>query len=168
MSGQLVSALIAAAVVALGVSGCSKGALSAAASPPPAPAAAPIAPVAPAPPPPEVLTDVLYRLADPAVPGTAKLSLIEGATLDNAAVLDRFATALRDGGYAPMTFTARDVAWSDRHPAHAVATVDVSTPNPAVSTFTFPMEFKAHHGGWQLSQQTAELLLAFPAGPPVR
>lgn len=131
------------------------------------PTAAPIGPVASAPPPPEVLTDVLYRLADPELPGTAKLGLIEGATPDNAAVLDKFATALRDGGYAPMAFTAHDVAWSDRHPAHVVAIVDISTPNPGVSTFTFPMEFKPHHGGWQLSQHTADMLLAFPAATPV-
>lgn len=112
-------------------------------------------------PPPDALTDVLYRLADPGVPGSQKLNLIEGATPDSAGALDKFANALLDGGYAPMTFTARDIAWSDRHPADVVATVDVTTPNPGMSGFTFPMEFKPHQGGWQLSQQTAEMLLAF-------
>jgi hypothetical protein len=112
-------------------------------------------------PPPEALTDVLYRLADPGIPGTQKLNLIEGATPDSAPVLDKFAIALLNGGYAPMTFTARDIAWSERHPADVVATVDVGTPNPGKSGFTFPMEFKPHQGGWQLSQKTADMLLAF-------
>ncbi|MGH3632994.1 MAG: hypothetical protein ACRDTS_02595, partial [Mycobacterium sp.] len=91
--------------------------------------------------------------------------LIEGATPDSAPALDRFANALLDGGYAPMTFTARDIAWSDQHPADVVATVDVTTPNPGTSGFTFPMEFKPHPGGWQLSQQTAGMLLAFSSSP---
>lgn len=109
---------------------------------------------------PEALTDVLYRLADPGVPGNQKLTLVEGATPDNAQTLDKFATALLDGGYAPMTFTARDIAWSDRNPADVVATVDVGTPNPGAAGFSFPMEFKPFHGGWQLSQRTADMLLA--------
>jgi hypothetical protein len=171
MDRHLVAALIAAAVAAaLGMSGCSRGGpgLSSAASPPaPAPTAAPITPVAPAPPPPDVLADVLYRLADPAAPGTAKLNLVESATPDNAPALDKFAAALRDGGYVPVAFTAHDIAWSDRHPGDVVATVDVTTPNPGVNTFTFPMEFKPHQGGWQLSQQTADMLLAFSPATPV-
>lgn len=124
--------------------------------------APPTAPV----PPPDALTDVLYRLADPSVPGTDKLILIEGATPDSAPALDKFANALLDGGYAPMTFTARDIAWSDRRAGDVVATVDVTTPNPGTSGFTFPMEFKPHQGGWQLSQQTADMLLAFSTSQP--
>lgn len=121
------------------------------------PAAAPT----PAVPAPDALTGVLYQLADPSVPGTQKLHLVEGATPDNAATLDKFATALLEGGYAPMTFTARDIAWSDRNPADVVATVDVTTPTRGAAGFSFPMEFKPYQGGWQLSQSTAQMLLAF-------
>ena len=104
---------------------------------------------------------MLYRLADPSVPGTNKLNLVEGATPDDANALDRFATALHDGGYAPMTVNASDIAWSNRNPAAVMATIDVTTPNPGVGGFSFPMEFKPSQGGWQLSQQTAAMLLAF-------
>ncbi len=50
---------------------------------------------------PEALTDVLYRLSDPEVPGADKLALIEGAKPADAATIDKFATALKDGGYLP-------------------------------------------------------------------
>ena len=112
-------------------------------------------------PPPEALTGVLYRLADTSVPGAQKLDLVEGATPDDAPPLARFATALLDSGYAPVNFAASDIAWSDRDPADVRATIKVTTPNPGVSGFSFPMEFKPYQGGWQLSQQTAATLLAF-------
>lgn len=117
-------------------------------------------------PPPEALTDVLYRLADPAVPGNQKLSLVESATPDNVAALDKFPTALIDGGYAPVTFNATDIAWSDKHPADVVATVNVSSPKRDAAGFSFPMEFKPYQGGWQLSQQTADMLLGLGNSPP--
>ena len=110
---------------------------------------------------PEALTDVLYRLADPDVPGTEKLDLIEGAKPGDAATLDRFTTALKDGGYRPLTLEAVDLGWSDRDPGNAVATVNVTTSSPDTSGFSFPMEFVPHDVGWQLSHRTAELLLAF-------
>ncbi|EUA44382.1 putative lipoprotein lppK [Mycobacterium xenopi 3993] len=116
--------------------------------------------------PPEALTDVLYRLADPAVPGNQKLSLVESATPDNVAALDKFPTALIDGGYAPVTFNATDIAWSDKHPADVVATVNVSSPKRDAAGFSFPMEFKPYQGGWQLSQQTADMLLGLGNSPP--
>ncbi|ORW07805.1 hypothetical protein [Mycobacterium kyorinense] len=157
-------------VAALGLPGCSSGgsgspapSTSSSSEAAPATTAAPQSAPVPAP---EALTDVLYRLADPAVPGVEKLNLVEGATPDNAAALDKFANALLNGGYAPMTFEARDIAWSDRDPADVVATVDVSTPRRGVPGFSFPMEFKPYQGGWQLSQRTAETLLAFGAAPP--
>lgn len=165
------AALSATAVVVLVLTGCAKGESGSVSStsPPPAPVVARTAPVRPLPPP-EALTDVLYRLADPAVPGARKLNLVEGATADSAPVLDSFATALRGGGYVPVIFVARDLAWSDRHPADVVATVDIGTPAPGVPMFTFPMEFKPRQGGWQLSQRTANMLLAVktsePAAPP--
>jgi hypothetical protein len=110
---------------------------------------------------------VLYRLADPAVPGTQKLNLVESATPDNAAALEKFATALVDGGYSPVTFNATDIAWSDKDPADVAATVNVTSPN--APGFSFPMEFKPYQGAWQLSHQTADMLLGFgnsQTGPP--
>lgn len=150
-------------VAAAGLSGCSSShtgstastsalAASATAAPPPRVASVP---------PPQALTDVLYRLADPAVPGIEKLNLVEGASTDKAVVLDKFATALRDGGYAPMAFDATDIAWSDRDPTDVVATIHVTAANPEAGGFSFPMEFKPYQGSWQLSQQTAATLLAF-------
>lgn len=109
----------------------------------------------------EALADVLYRLADPAVPGAAKADLIEGATPGDTANLDRFATALKDGAHLPLTFDVADVAWSDRNPGNAAANVTITTANPDTGEFNFPMEFTPHGDRWQLARQTAELLLAF-------
>lgn len=138
-------------------------------------AAPPSAPL----PAPEALTDVLVRLADPAVPGSNKLNLVQGSTPEAAAALDRFTNAARDGGYLPMTFTANNVAWSATDPSCVMATVVVTTANPDRRQFTFPMEFVSSQGNWQLSRKTAEMLLALqnsrgstasssaPAPPPV-
>jgi hypothetical protein len=163
--GRALSALIAAAAFA--VSGCSsheskpsssessnaQSAPGPTAMPPPAPPAAPL-------PPPEALTDVLGRLVDPNVPATNKLNLVEGATPDSAATLDKFTNALRDNGYQPMTFVADNIAWSDKTPADVVATITVKTARAANGVFTFPMEFTPFQGGWQLSKRTAQTLLA--------
>ncbi len=107
---------------------------------------------------------MLYRLADPSVPGTAKLNLVEGATPDDAGVLDKFASALLANGYAPPTFQASAIGWSDRDPAEASATINVTAPG--VSGFSFPMDFKRYQGGWQLAQQSAQVLLAFGTSHP--
>lgn len=156
-------------VAALGLSGCSHPEFKR--SSPPAPSLPPVtsssleaAPITPLPAP-EALIDVLSRLADPAVPGTNKVQLIEGATPENAAALDRFTTALRDGSYLPMTFAANDIAWSDNKPSDVMATVVVTTAHPDNREFTFPMEFVSFKGGWQLSRQTAEMLLAMGNSP---
>jgi hypothetical protein len=117
---------------------------------------------------------VLGRLADPNVPGTSKLNLVEGATPDSAATLDKFTNALRDNGYQPMTFVADNIAWSDKNPADVVATVTVKTARASNGVFTFPMEFAPSAGGpggWQLSKRTAQMLLALgnspgPSTPP--
>lgn len=170
MHRHLCAALGAAAVVAaLGLSGCShrESKISSSAAPSAAPvvttpiAAPPAAPL----PAPEALTDVLNRLADPAVPGINKLNLIEGATPESAATLDEFTTALRDGGYLPMTFVANNIAWSDKNPSNAVATISVNTGQANNRAFTFPMEFAPFQGGWQLSRRTAEMLLALGNSP---
>lgn len=138
-------------VAALGLSGCSHPEFKR--SSPPAPSLPPVtsspleaAPITPLPAP-EALIDVLSRLADPAVPGTNKVQLIEGATPENAAALDRFTTALRDGSYLPMTFAANDIAWSDNKPSDVMATVVVTTAHPDNREFTFPMEFVSFKGG---------------------
>jgi hypothetical protein len=112
------------------------------------------------------LTAVLYRLADPVLPGTQKLNLVEGATPENAGVFDQFAGALVNGGYAPLKVDVRDIGWSDRDPADVVANVNFSSSNPRGPKFSFPMEFKPYQGGWQLSARTAEVLLAFQTASP--
>ncbi|MCV7385096.1 hypothetical protein [Mycolicibacter longobardus] len=118
------------------------------------------APAAPLPAP-EALTDVLYRLSDPEVPGVDKVPLIEGAKSTDAETIEKFATALRDGGYLPLSLEAAGVTWSDRYPGNVSADVTVNTANPATGGFFFPMEFRSNGEGWQLSQATAKTLLAF-------
>ena len=169
--GQHLTAVLSAAtiVAALGLCGCSSDEHGASTDSEPAPpsfsvtstATAQVAPL----PPPGDLAKVLYRLADPAVPGSQKLNLVQGATPDNAAVFDQFATALLNDGFAPMKVDVRDVAWSDRDPADVVANVNVSSPNPRGPRFAFPMEFTPIQGGWQLSARTADVLLAYSPAP---
>src|SRR5271165_2353973 len=166
----VVSAVACAA--AFGLPGCSRDAHDV--SPENAPTSASLSPtsLSGAPqatplPPPEALSGVLYRLADPALPGTQKLNLVEGATPDNAGVFDQFAGALVNGGYAPLKVDVRDIGWSDRDPADVVANVNVSSSNPRGPKFSFPMEFKPYQGGWQLSARTAEVLLAFQTASAV-
>ena len=137
------------------------------------PAAAPptsstivISPTTPLPTP-EALIDILTRLADPNVTGINKVSLVEGATPESAATLDKFTNALRDNGYLPMNFVAHDIAWSDKTPSNVVATIDVNTAQRANASFHFPMEFTPFQGGWQLSRRTAEMLLALGKSPAV-
>ncbi len=153
-------------VAGLGLCGCSPAAQSGPAAVPVPVSASPTAapPTAAGPlPPAGALTDVMYRLADPAVPGTGKLVLVADSSAPDAEALDRFAAALRDGGFSPVTFTATDIRWSQTRPGDAVATITVTTVNPAEpGEFTFPMEFApAPGGGWQLTRDTAEMLFAF-------
>lgn len=115
---------------------------------------------------PEVLTDLLYRLSDPAVPGADKVPIVEGATPADAEKLDRFAIALRDDGYLPLYLDATGIGWSDRFPGSVTADITVHTANPATGTFSFPMQFTAHDGGWQLAQDSASTVLAFGGGAP--
>lgn len=157
----------AAAVAALGFAGCSHSdpSTSSSVAPPTLPGisssiAAPPATPLPAP---EALTDVLNRLADPDVLGIDKVTLIEGATPESAATLDKFSNALRDNGYLPMTFTANNIAWADQNPSNVMATIGVNTAQANRGVFSFPMEFTPvppPQQGWQLSKRTAEMLLA--------
>lgn len=156
-------ALTAALAAVLVLSGCGGHQSTAPAAEVPEPtttSAAPAPPASPLPGP-DVLTDVLYRLSDPEVPGAEKVDLIEGAKPTDADTIGRFATALKDGGYLPLNLDAAGVTWSDRHPGTVTADVAVNTANPDTGGFFFPMQFTPHNGGWQLSQETAKTLLAF-------
>jgi hypothetical protein len=134
---------------------------------PPTPSMAARVPAATAPlPAPEVLTDVLYKLADTSVPGEQKVPLVEGATADEGANLDKFGKALADSGLTPLGFTATDIAWSDTAPGNIAAKVTVHSENPSLANgFTFPMEFRPYFGTWQLSRKTADMLLALGSSP---
>lgn len=160
-------------VVALGLSGCGAEPI------PPAPATSSSAPVAAgaqtapqAPlPAPEALTAVLAKLADPSVPGEQKVGLVQHATPEDGAALDRFAKATVDGGLAPLTFQAADLSWSPTDYGDVVANVTASSANPAPQArpFTFPMQFTPHEGAWQLTRVTADQLLELgpaPTDPP--
>lgn len=166
------TALLSAAtiVAALGLSGCSADEHPASPGTEPTQTAGSLTSTATAQtaplPPAESLARVLYRLADPGVPGTAKLNLVEGATEDSAAVFDQFAAALLNGGFAPVQVDVRNVAWSDRDPADVMADVNISSPNPGAGRFSFPMDFKPYQGGWQLSARTADVLLAYSTAQP--
>jgi hypothetical protein len=165
----------ATAAAAFALSGCShsqpklgSSATSSAIPPTSSPIIVAAPPTAPLPAP-DALIDVLNRLADPNVPGINKVNLVEGATPESAATLDKFTNALRDNGYLPMTFAADKIAWSDKNPSDVMATISVNTPRGNRGAFTFPMEFAPYQGGWQLSRRTAEMLLAVgnsPAPPP--
>jgi hypothetical protein len=163
------SAVLSAAAIAIGLSGCPRNEHSATPATAPPATSAPLTPTAAAQdaalPTPEALIAVLYRLADPGMPAVAKLNLVEGATPEHAPVIDAFANALLENGYAPMQINVQDIGWSDVDPGYVVATVLVATPKPgAGGVFTFPMEFKQYMGSWQLSERTARMLLA--VAPP--
>ncbi len=161
----------AATVAALGMTGCTRD--HSQADPGPVPSASPVVapPVDPGPPPPaEALSDVLARLADPALPGTDKVALVQDTAPQDAGALERFSAALRDTGFAPVAVSATDVRWVDGQPGDALATIKLTSANPDTpGEFAFPMEF--HHKGdrWQLTRETADMLLAFgnaATGPP--
>lgn len=113
---------------------------------------------------PQELTDVLGRLADPAVPGIDKLGLVEASSDADAATLDTFTKALQENHLVPLIFTASELAWTVDSPGYVIANVKVTSPDPHTG-FTFPMEFASAHGAWQLSRDTADMLLAFGSPP---
>ncbi|KUH99931.1 hypothetical protein [Mycobacterium sp. IS-3022] len=129
----------------------------------PAATAQPPSTIAPLPPP-NALTDVLARLADANIPGPDKLDLVENATPADAAAMDKFATALRDGGYAPATFEAKDLSWADGADV-VLATITVKATDPQAGDFTFPMEFRFADNHWQLTRATADALLHLGENP---
>lgn len=116
-------------------------------------------------PPPEALTDVLARIADANIPGADKLDLIENAAPADGAAMDKFAAALRDGGYAPATFEAKDLTWSDGAKGVVRAIVTIASPDPQAGDFTFPMEFRFADNHWQLTRGTTDALLHIGPDP---
>ena len=108
----------------------------------------------------------MARLADPNIPGSEKVGLVEHATADDAAALDRFGLALRDGGYLPVMFEAIDLTWSQANNGNVLTTVVVKTANEQGGDFTFPMEFSPTQDSWQLTRQTADILLQLGQDPP--
>ena len=120
-------------------------------------------------PPPEALTDVLARVADANVPGADKLDLIENATPADGAAMDKFAAALRDSGYAPATFEAKDLTWADGATGVVQAIVTIKSADPQAGDFTFPMQFRFADNHWQLTRATTDALLQTgPAPTPTR
>jgi hypothetical protein len=60
------------------------------------------------------------------------ISSLSSAT-SGAGTLGRFATALRDGGFNPLTFTATAVKWSDSRPGGTarIEAANTTTVTPA-------------------------------------
>lgn len=161
-SGLIASGAGALALAGALLAGCGHGDSQPAASAPPMPTVSSTTVTDPGPPPPpEALTDVMARLTDPAVPGAEKLPLVQNSVPTDAPALDQFSAALRDGGFTPVVVKTTGVRWAGA-PGEVLATVTMSTTNPAnPGEFSFPMEFRSSPGGWQLTRDTAEMLLAF-------
>ncbi len=159
-------------VAALGLSGCSDDDTSSAPSPTPFPLGRP--PTVPPPPtetgaplpPATTLTDLMGRLADPNIPSADKVGLVQYGTPADAAALDRFAKALHDSGYAPLTFEATDLTWAQDQLGSVIANVTIKASGPqAGKDLKFPMEFSPQQDSWQLTRQTADLLLQMGQQP---
>jgi hypothetical protein len=116
---------------------------------------------------PTALTDVMGRLADPAIAGTDKVGLVQNGTPADAAALDRFAKALHDSGYAPLTFEASDLTWAQGQTGNVIADITINAANPQGTgrDMKFPMEFSPQGDTWQLTRQTADLLLQLGQQP---
>lgn len=110
---------------------------------------------------PEALIDVMTRITDPGVPGVEKVGLIQYSTPADPGALDRFDKAVSDSGFRPLTFEANDLHWANDTPGNVAAAFVIRTQNPKYSEFNFPLEFSPVDGGWQLTRQTADMLLDF-------
>jgi hypothetical protein len=56
------------------------------------------------------------------------------------------------------------LGWSQSEPGNVTATIVVKPAKPqAGRDFSFPMEFNPRDGGWQLTRDTADLLLQMGA-----
>jgi hypothetical protein len=111
------------------------------------------------------------RLADPAVPGPDKVGLVQYGTPADAAALDRYTKALHDSGYAPMTFEATDLRWASDQQGNVIANITMKPGGPQAATdkaLKFPMEFSPQGDAWQLTRQTADLLLQVGQQPTAK
>lgn len=154
-------AVLAAGAAVLTLSACSgsghKGSptSSSAAQPAATSAAAAAAPDHPLPDP-AALNDVLNKLADPNLPGTEKVTAVQGATPEQ---LDKFTKAIGDAGFSPLSFTVKDPKWSTETPGDVEAVVTINSPSPKMGGFAVPMSFSPEGEGWKLSKRTSDLLL---------
>jgi hypothetical protein len=167
----VVAALGLTVVAALGLSGCSDD-TSGAPSPTPVPLSGPPTVAAPptdtgAPlPAPTTLAAVMSRLADPNVPGSDKVGLVEYGTAADAAALDRFTKALQASAYAPVTFDIADLMWAQNVPGDVIADVTIKSASPQASKdLNFPMEFAPQQDSWQLTRKTTDMLLQLGPSP---
>jgi hypothetical protein len=112
-------------------------------------------------PPAAALTDLMGRLSDPNVPGTDKFGLVQYGTPADGAALDKFSKALHDSGYAPLTFEATDMTWAQDQPGNVIANITIKAGGAQAGDkdLKFPMEFAPQQANWQLTRQTADLLL---------
>jgi hypothetical protein len=120
-------------------------------------------------PPPTALTDVMGRIADPNIPSTDKVGLVQYGTPADAGALDRFSKALNDSGFAPLTFEASDLMWAQGQSGDVIANITIKAANNpqggAPRDLKFPMQFSPQGDGWQLTRQTADLLLKVGQSP---
>jgi hypothetical protein len=117
-------------------------------------------------PPPTALTDVMGKLADPNIPGADKVGFVEYGTPADAAALDRFAKALHDSGFAPVTFDATELMWAQDQTGNVIANITIKATGPqAHNDLKFPMEFAPRQDSWQLTRKTADLLLQMGQQP---
>lgn len=105
---------------------------------------------------PAALNDVLNKLADPNLPGTDKVTAVQGATPEQ---LDKFTKAIGDAGFSPLSFTVKDPKWSSETPGDVEAVVTINSPSPKMGGFAVPMSFSPEGEGWKLSKRTSDLLL---------
>lgn len=105
---------------------------------------------------PAALNDVLNKLADPNLPGTDKVTAVQGATPEQ---LDKFTKAIGDAGFSPLSFTVKDPKWSTETPGDVEAVVTINSPSPKMGGFAVPMSFSPEGEGWKLSKRTSDLLL---------
>src|SRR5262249_34545018 len=110
---------------------------------------------------------LMSRLADPNVPGADKVGLVQHGTPADAAALDRFGKALQDGGFAPLTFEASDLTWATDPPGNVIANLAITSGGPQATgkDMEFQMEFSPQQDSWQLTRQTADLLLQMGQQP---
>lgn len=99
----------------------------------------------------------MNRIADSAVPGAEKTALIEDAAPTDAAAMDKFGVALRQAGYDPVSFEARDLRWvqgsTDR--VSALVTLKTENPRPATSRIRWSSPWPTAPGSWRVALPTS-------------